>query len=347
MKQPLLMHINNSVYLQDHTLVMIDRRFLPWKEAKVIAPNFEEVARAIEQMVVQGAGDIAITAGYGLYLAAYQAEQSPDADLEKAQKLVSAAQQRLVNTRPTGFHLAALLNKLVNKMDWEMGRWSDQILQSIETIIDRQQNIALLTGRWATELLEDGEKILTHCFPGVALLYMLLMARDQNKKISVICSETRPYLQGARLTAWSVAELGIPVTLITDNMAAYCMNQGMISKVFTAADRIAMDGTVANKIGTFQLAIVAQYHKLPFYILGYGGPDRKCLRGEDIVVEQRDPNEVLMFNDIIISSDKVTGFYPAFDLTPPGLLSGIITDRGIVSPQEVGSYWSLPITETA
>lgn len=343
MEQPLLMHINNSVFLQDHTLVMIDRRYLPWKEEKVIASNFEEVAGAIEQMVVQGAGDIAITAGYGLYLATCQAEQSPDHDLEKAQKLVLAAQQRLINTRPTGFHLAALLNKLANKIDWTEARWSDQVLQTIETIICRQQNTAELTGRWAAELLEDGDRILTHCFPGPALLYMLLMAQEQNKKVNVVCTETRPYLQGARLTAWSVAELGIPVTLITDNMAAYCMSQGMISKVFTAADRIALDGTVANKIGTFQLAIVAQYHKLPFYILGYGGPDKSCLKGEDIVIELRDPNEILMFNGAMISDEKVSGFYPAFDLTPPSLLSGIVTDRGTVSPEEVKEYWAMPI----
>ncbi len=343
MKQPLLMHINNSVFLQDHTLVMVDRRYLPWKEAKVIASNFEEVAQAIEQMVVQGAGDIAITAGYGLYLAAREAEQVVDSNPELAKKSVLAAQQRLINTRPTGFHLAALLNKLTNLMDWTRNRWSDQLLQTIETIIDRQQNIARLTGRWAAELLDDGDQILTHCFPGAALLYMLITAQEQNKNVNVVCSETRPYLQGARLTAWSVAELEIPVTLITDSMAAYCMSRGMISKVFAAADRIALDGTVANKIGTFQLAIVAQYHELPFYILGYGGPDRNCFKGEDILIEERDPKEILMFNGVNISSDKVKGYYPAFDLTPPGLLSGIVTDRGIIAPGEVANYWSLPV----
>jgi methylthioribose-1-phosphate isomerase len=119
------------------------------------------------------------------------------------------------------------------------------------------------------------------------------------------------------------------------------MSQGMITKVFAAADRIAMDGTVANKIGTFPLALAADYHKLPFYILGYGGPDRSCREGKDIMIEQRDPAEVLSCNGIKISSDKVKGFYPAFDLTPAHLIKAIITDRGMIPSSQVEQYWSL------
>lgn len=345
MKQPLLMNINNSVFLQDHALTMIDRRFLPFRKVEVVASDFDEVAQAIEIMVVQGAGDIAITAGYGLYLAAYEAEQNPSYSREETRNLIIYAQKRLINTRPTGYHLAAVLNKMVNSIKWEMNEWSYQLLQSVNTIIEKQQTRSQLTGKWACEILEDGDTVLTHCFPGSALLYMLSLAQEQGKLVKVICTETRPYLQGARLTAWSVSELGIPVTLITDNMAAFCMNRGMISKVFTAADRIAMDGTVANKIGTFQLALAAQYHKLPFYILGYGGPDRSCCEGKDIMIEKRDPREVLSFNGINITGEKVKGFYPAFDLTPPQLLAGIITDRGIIPASEVGKYWSLPVRD--
>jgi len=341
-KQPLLMHINNSVFLNDDVLVMIDRRYLPNKKIELLAANYEEVAQAIENMVVQGAGDIAITAGYGLYLAALEAERNTNYSIEEARALILTAKQRLVKTRPTGRHLAALLNKMVKNINWEKTRWSSQILQSINASIEKQQKRSELTGKWASELLCDGDSILTHCFPGAALLYMLVFAREQGKKVEVICTETRPYLQGARLTAWSVSELGIPVTLISDNMAAYCMNQGMISKVFAAADRIAMDGTVANKIGTFQLALAAQYHKLPFYILGYGGPDKNCRAGKDIVIEHRDPREVLSINGISISSENVKGFYPAFDLTRPELITGIITDRGIVPPSQVERYWDLP-----
>jgi len=337
------MHINNSVFLKDDVLVIIDRRCLPFKKAEVFASTYEEVALAIENMAVQGAGDIAVTAGYGLYLAALEAEHKFKHDNEQARGFMLSAQQRLINTRPTGHHLAALLNKMFKKVEWERESWSSQLLSSVNASIKKQQKHSELTGQWANQIIVDGEKILTHCFPGAALLYMLKFAQEMGKNVQVLCTETRPYLQGARLTAWSVSELEIPVTLITDNMAAYCMSQGMISKVFTAADRIALDGTVANKVGTFQLALAARYHELPFYILGYGGPDRSCPDGSGIVVEQRDPKEVLTFNGINISGENVHGFYPAFDLTPAELITGIITDRGIISSCQVDEYWTLPV----
>ena len=158
---------------------------------------------------------------------------------------------------------------------------------------------------------------------------MLRIARENGKDIRVICTETRPYLQGARLTAWSVSELGIDTTLITDNMAAHCMSKGMVSKVFAAADRVAMDGVVANKVGTLQLAICAHYFDIPFYILAYGGPDKRTLCGEDIPIEERDPREVLEFRGTPISGTDVKGYYPAFDLTPADLVTGIVTAGGI------------------
>lgn len=162
------------------------------------------------------------------------------------------------------------------------------------------------------------------------MLFMLKAARDNGKDIKVICTETRPYLQGARLTAWSVSKLGLDTTLITDNMAAHMMSIGKVSKVFTAADRIAMDGSAANKIGTLQLAICARYYAIPFYILGYGGPDRKTETGSDIPIEQRDPREVLEFMGLPISGPEVKALYPAFDVTPRELISAIVTGKGII-----------------
>ncbi|MDD3888415.1 MAG: s-methyl-5-thioribose-1-phosphate isomerase [Syntrophomonadaceae bacterium] len=342
MSNPLLMQINNTVFLRDESLVMVDRRCLPSKIVEVVCNDYEDVARAIEEMVVQGAGDIAITAGYGLYLAAIHIESRSTCDAYEARQLLLTARERLVATRPTGFHLNALLGRMLENINWEQSGWSRQLLTSINKAITKQQLCSKLTGKWGDTILEDGDCILTHCFPGAGLLYMLSYARDQKKQIQVISTETRPYLQGARLTAWSVSELGISVTLITDNMAAYCMSHGMITKVFTAADRIAMDGTIANKVGTFQLAIAATYHNIPFYILGYGGPDRRCPVGKEIIVEIRNSEEVLSINGTKNTGEKVKGFYPAFDLTPPELVTAIITDRGIIAPGEVNTYWSLP-----
>ena len=286
------------------------------------------MARAIEEMAVQGAGDIAITAGFGLYLAARKLERGGDP--RKTATLREAA-NRLIATRPTGFHLAALVNKLMGRIEEAAGAKpaSEVILASLRRALESQRRISEDTGRHAETLLVLRRPILTHCFAGPALLYMLRMARENGKDVRVICTETRPYLQGARLTAWSVSELGIDTTLITDNMVAHCMSKGMVSKVFAAADRVAMDGVVANKVGTLQLAICAQYFNFPFYILAYGGPDKRTPCGADIPIEERDPREVLEFRGAPISGPAVKGYYPAFDLTPAELVTGIVTASGI------------------
>lgn len=342
-RESLLMYINDSVFLRGDSLHILDRRRFPNEVAEVVCSDYEETAKCIEDMVVQGAGDIAITAGYGHYLAARHIESMDGIRTDEAMEYLQKARKRLVDTRPTGFHIAVLLEQIVGKLNWDHNIWSRQILKNINEVIRKREIRSELTGKWAETLLQDGDCILTHCFPGPALLHMLKFAIQNDKKIRLIATETRPYLQGARLTAWSTSELGIPTTLITDNMAAYCMSQGMISKVFTAADRIAMDGTVANKIGTFQLALAADYHHIPFYILGYGGPDKKCLHGQDIPIEIRDPEEVLNINGIRISGEKVQGFYPAFDLTPAALVAGVITDRGIIPAIQIQTYWSLTV----
>jgi methylthioribose-1-phosphate isomerase len=333
MKKPLLMDLEDNVTLEGEVLVIIDRRRLPGEIVPLRCPDHEAVARAIEEMAVQGAGDIAITAGFGLYLAARKLERGGTA--EKTATLREAA-SRLIATRPTGFHLAALVKKLMGRIEEaaDAKPASEVILVSLRRALESQRRISEDTGRHAETLLSSGDRILTHCFAGPAL-YMLRMARENGKDVRVICTETRPYLQGARLTAWSVSELGIDTTLITDNMAAHCMSKGMVSKVFAAADRVAMDGVVANKVGTLQLAICAHYYKIPFYILAYGGPDKRTLCGADIPIEERDPREVLEFRGTPISGPAVKGYYPAFDLTPAELVTGIVTASGITT-REMG-----------
>ena len=333
LKEPLLMNLENNVYLEGAKLVMIDRRKIPREVVPVIADNYEDVARAIENMVIQGAGDIAITAGFGLYLAALELEKTEGVlDIDK----LAHAAARLRATRPTGYHLAALLDRIMGRLKEDDLPVSEEILNFLNGVLVRQKEISQDTGRYGETLLESGDTILTHCFAGPGLLYMLQYAQENGKDIKVICTETRPYLQGARLTAWSVSELGLDTTLITDNMAAHFMSRGVIDKVFTAADRIAMDGTVANKVGTLQLAISAGYYNIPFYILGYGGPDRRTLKGDDIPIEERDPKEVLEFQGIPISGSDVHAYYPAFDLTPADLITGVITRTGVDLRKNMG-----------
>lgn len=328
MKKPLLMDLEDNVFLEGDALVIIDRRRLPGEIVPLSCPDHEAVARAIEEMAVQGAGDIAVTAGFGLYLAARRGERS---ETWKRREELRKAADRLIATRPTGFHLAALVNKLLRRIEetGEKKPASEIILESLRRSLEKQRRISEKTGRHAESLLVSGDRILTHCFAGSALLYMLQFARENGKEVRVICTETRPYLQGARLTAWSVSELGIDTMLITDNMAAHCMSKGMVSKVFTAADRIAMDGVVANKVGTLQLAVCADYFNIPFYILAYGGPDKSTLCGGDIPIEERDPIEVIEFRGTPISGPAVKGYYPAFDLTPAELVTGIVTAKGV------------------
>ena len=326
MSDPLLLDLASNVYLEGDRLVLIDRRRLPVEIVPVFCESAEDVAQAIENMVVQGAGDIAITAGYGLYLAALR---SPGPGRRSAGDLREAA-RRLKATRPTGYHLAALLDRLLDRVDQEKEQDPPAvILRFLERALERQREISQDTGRFGETLLDREDTILTHCFAGAGLLYMLRFAGEKGKQVRLFCTETRPYLQGARLTAWSARCLGVETTLITDNMAAFFMSRGEIRKVFTAADRIAMDGAVANKVGTLQLAILADYFGLPFYVLGYGGPDRRTERGEDIPIEERDPAEVLSFRGIPITGPRVQARYPAFDITPPELVTAVVTASGI------------------
>jgi methylthioribose-1-phosphate isomerase len=325
-KAPLLMDIENSVYLENGKLVIIDRRKLPREILPLYCKGFEDVVRAIEDMAVQGAGDIAVTAGFGLYLAACELESKKEA---RNVKSLEAAAERLQATRPTGFILPLLLKNALKKVGEESGAASEIILKYLGGVIKSAREVSKATGLHGEKLLDSGDTILTHCFPGPALLFMLKHAKENGKDIKVVCTETRPYLQGARLTAWSVSQLGLDATIITDNMAAHFMSRDKIDKIFTAADRIAMDGTVANKIGTLQLAICAGYFHVPFYVLGYGGHDRNTLKGTDIPIEERNPDEVLYFQGIPISDKDVKARYPAFDLTPQELITAIVTKSGV------------------
>jgi methylthioribose-1-phosphate isomerase len=327
-KTPLLMDIQNSVYLEGGRLVIIDRRKLPREIAPLYCEGSEDVARAIEDMAVQGAGDIAVAAGFGLYLTARELEKTGN---NRDMEALEAAAERFRATRPTGFILPLLLKNALKRVVKESGAASDIILHYLKEVVNAAREVSEATGRHAEKLLDSGDRILTHCFPGPALLYMLKYAKENGKDIKVVCTETRPYLQGARLTAWSVSNLGLDATIITDNMAAHFMSRSEIDKVFTAADRIAMDGTVANKIGTLQLAICSGYFDVPFYVLGYGGHDRNTAKGSDIPIEERNPEEVLYFQGVSVSSKDVKARYPAFDLTPPELITAIVTQSGIES----------------
>ncbi len=322
---------------------VLDRRRYPREEVIVECHSVEEVAHAIEAMIVQGGPPLAYVGGYGLAVAARLNRDSGDEALRVA---LAQAGERLVRTRPTADDLHAIVGGALAMAEGALWVGLDvevAIARYVRAEVERGDRVSEQCGRAAADLLEDGDTILTHCFAGAALNWMLYVAAvEQNKQIALFCNETRPYLQGARLAAAAGVEIGVPTTVIADNMAGYCFSQGMFSKYITAADRIAMDGSAANKVGTYQYAVLAQRHGVPFYVLGYDGPDLTTTDGHAIPIELRDSSEVLHFNGARTAAEGATGFYPAFDVTPPDLITAIVTDRGLWSPHEIARYHAEP-----
>ena len=194
-------------------------------------------------------------------------------------------------------------------------------------------------GRAGAALLGRGARVLTHCWGDLYLLGLVDALLEQDKQPEFVCTETRPYLQGARLTAESLAEMGVPTTLVTDGMPASLMREGRVDALVTASDRITMDGSVVNKVGTLQLAIAARAFGVPFHALCHA-PDPHTASGSQVPIEYRDAQEVLHTLGRRSASDKVTGLYPAFDVTDPHLVTSVITDRGSFAPAELHRYWS-------
>jgi len=315
---------------EQDAVILLNRAKYPHETEYVACRSVEEVARAIETMIVQGGPPLAYAAGLGLALAARDG------------KSYEAAAARLLATRPTADDLHHLIPAALARALAALDAGQDPkqaVLDYVNGEIGRGNRVSRLCGEHAAGLLQDGDRVLTHCIAGAALCWMLWTAQQQGKTIHLIATETRPYLQGARLTAQCAKELGVEVTVITDGMPAHLMSQGMIDKFICAADRITLDGHITNKVGTFQIAIAAHYHGIPFYVLGYDGPDPATESADGIEIEWRDGEEVLHCAGQRTAVEGATALYPAFDITPPHLISGIVTDRGIFPPTLVRRYF--------
>lgn len=344
MPLPLLTRRGDTLYYdtEQGAVQVLDRRRYPQETVFVACTTVEEVAHAIEAMIVQGGPPLAYVGGYGLAVAARTHRNWPADALRGA--LIGAG-QRLRTTRPTADDLHAVIDRtlLVAEraiLDGANGSEVEAaIVAAVKREVDQGDQVSEQCGRHAAALLEPGDTILTHCFAGAALNWMLYAAfAEQQTPIKLVCNETRPYLQGARLAAASGVEIGVPTTVITDNMAGYCFARGMFTKYITAADRIALDGSAANKIGTYQYAVLAQRHGVPFYVLGYDGPDPLTATGADIPIEERNPDEVLSYNGVRVAAPGAQGYYPAFDVTPPELITAIVTERGVFAPDAIDGY---------
>ena len=319
-------------------LELLDQRVLPGKEEYVLLRTGEEVAVAIEDMVVRGAPAIGVSAAMGV---AVELARTPDAELGQALRAVCA---RLRDTRPTAVNLAWALDRVEREIGARIaaGEAPREVRTAARDLAhllhDEDIDVCRAIGDAGAPLLPDAARLLTHCNAGAlatagygtALGVVRSAARDGRLAMVLAC-ETRPFLQGARLTAWELAQDRIPVTLITDSMAGSLMQRGEIDLVVVGADRIAANGDVANKIGTYSLAVLARAHQLPFYVAApLSTLDLETPDGAGIPIEQRSSDEVVSFAGQRIAPAGVDALHPAFDVTPAHLVTAIITERGVI-----------------
>lgn len=324
-----------------NSVKMIDQRLLP---AELVVPEYSDyraVAEAIREMVVRGAPAIGAAAGFGMALAAHQSQATSREDLLQA---VAVAAVVLNAARPTAVNLAwavARLQAIAQDPALETaGAIRHAMLTEAQRLADEDVAINRSMAYHGAELLRDGDTILHHCNTGAlatvdwgTALGVVFAAHEQGKKIHVLVDETRPRLQGARLTAWELQQRGISFDLIADNAAGHFMRTGQVNIVLVGSDRTAANGDVANKIGTYKLAVVAKENGIPFYpVVPTSTIDLALTHGDLIPIEERDPQEVLQVNGTAVAPLGISARNPAFDVTPFRYVTGIVTEMGIVYP---------------
>jgi len=338
---------------------MLDQRLLPTEEKYLMLRSYEEIADAIKKMVVRGAPAIGVSAAMGLALGASQSVGTSVADLEYDFKYMC---QVMEATRPTAVNLFWAIERMRGALLKAKGE-----TKNVEEIKERLVSEALAIfnediasnralGKFGGELIADGATVLTHCNAGAlatagdygTALGVIRGAIDAGKHVAVIADETRPFLQGARLTAWELAQDNIPVTVITDNMAGHVMKQGKVDCVVVGADRIAANGDAANKIGTYMVAVLAKQHNIPFYVAApISTVDLNTPTGEEIPIEQRGAKEVTHIGSHQLTPDGVDVHNFAFDVTPHEFIAAIITDRGVARAPYTESLSNLVATRSA
>ncbi len=330
-----------TVYWENNTVKMIDQLRLPQELVILECSDYRGVAEAIKSMQIRGAPAIGAAAAFGLALAAVHCDSNSRAEVIAE---FSRAAEVLGQTRPTAVNLFWAIKRMC-AVAYDR-RWTTK-RQLVEAVVQEAQRIAdedvatnQRIGAHGAVLLEDGDNVLTHCNTGAlatvdwgTALGVVRTAHEQGKHIHVWVDETRPYLQGARLTAWELQQLGIPCTLITDNMAGHFMSREKVSIVLLGADRIAANGDVANKIGTYSLSVLARENGVPFYsVAPTSTVDLSVASGADIVIEERSPLEVTHIRGQSVTAEGVHAAHPAFDVTPHRFITGIVTEEGIVYP---------------
>lgn len=327
----------------DTGVVMIDQRKLPTVEEYPVFKTYQEVADAIRIMVVRGAPAIGVAAAMGVALGIRDSKANNVAELREDFKRIT---ETLAGTRPTAVNLFWAIERMkrcfgeIATDGADPSKIADRLIQEALAIQNEDIESNKRMGRFGQELLPDSGTILTHCNAGAlatagygTALGVIRAAVENGKNLRVLADETRPFLQGARLTAWELWKDEIDVRVISDNMAGSFMRQGLVDAVIVGADRIAANGDVANKIGTYTVAVLAKQHEIPFYVAApFSTLDLNIPDGSHIPIEQRDPMEVTHIGGVRMVPEGVSVFNPAFDVTPHQLVTAIITDRGVAHP---------------
>ena len=327
----------NVAWYEDGAVRILDRRIYP-AVSFVTCHTHGEVARAITDMVTQSAGPFTACA-MGMALAAWECRDK--SETEQRAFLKNAA-YTLSHARPTTVgRMELITNGCLAAAERALAE-GKSVPEAIRDYTIHANNIRYRKvermGRCLADLLPDGGRVLTQCYAETVLGMFLKAVRAQGKRLKIYCAETRPYFQGARLTATVCHEMGFDTTVITDNMPAYVMEREHIDLFTSAADAICLDGTVVNKVGTFQIAIAANYLGVPYYVTG--APDRGMHSRADVTIEMRDPEFTLQAMGVRTAALGVKGFYPAFDITPPALVTGVVTDQGIFRPTDLDQYFA-------
>ncbi len=327
-----------TIAWEDGRVVMIDQRKLPQREVYVTCRNYRQVIAAIKKMVIRGAPAIGIAAAMGLALGAISLRQKSRKHFEQKWDVMC---RQMAAARPTAVNLFWAVERLKSILERESAASPAELAELLhkeaEAILTEDIVANRRMGAFGQRLLADGDIVLTHCNAGAlatggygTALGVIRAAQEAGKKISVFADETRPFLQGARLTAWELQKCGIPVTLISDNAAGYLLRMGKINAIIVGADRIAANGDVANKIGTYSLAVLARENGVPFYVAAPESTiDRSISEGYKIPIEERASDEVTHCGGRRIAPKGVSALNLAFDVTPSAYVTAIITDKGI------------------
>jgi len=327
-----------TVEWKNNKVVMIDQTKLPNELVFVEFDDFNQVADAIKTMIVRGAPAIGVSGAFGLALAVLQSKATTEddliSDLESARKI-------LFETRPTAVNLAWGLEKIMNvaKSGDTVEQIKEFVINEAKKMADEDIQINKTMGKIGSVLFNDNDTIMTHCNAGAlatvaygTALGVIRATRESGKNIKVIATETRPVQQGSRLTAFELKHDGFDVSLIPDTAVGYIMANGLVDKVIVGADRIVKTGHVFNKIGTYQIATMAKRHEIPFYVAAPLSTIDMETKANDVIIEMRKGSEVTGIGDKKTAPDDINVINPAFDVTPPELISGIITEKGVAKP---------------